>query len=220
MLRVDTTVDRVFAVCLLGGFAAAVLLVLSAGLWTRLRLPRVRLPHLFHLHEPHVHVARPRARVPHADGVLPLHAVDATLFPPGTVPIFLAVFVTLFGAGGLLCRNSLHLPAALSLPLALIGGLIVTALVAFALWRYFLSGAQASEVRGETPLGKPGHVSITIPADGVGAIAFVTEGHRVTMPARCKTARELPQLTDIIILDVVGHTAVVEEPSAILADGR
>lgn len=123
----------------------------------------------------------------------------------------LGLFATLFGGIGLFCRSNLQLDPLASVWFATGGAMAATVLAVFALWQYFIAGAEASEVRGGTLLGKIAHVSIAIPQDGVGAVAFVAEGKRVSIPARARNGHALDQRSAVMIVDMLGHTAVVEE---------
>jgi len=214
-----TPLDKLFAACLLGGFAFSALMFLSTGTlrrfhlpWLRFR-PRFRRPRLL----PRVRLAKPQtAMLAKSLGTghgpaSPSAGVETVLFPPSTLPIFTALLATFFGAIGLLCGHSFHLSPSTSLLTAAIGGVVATVAVAVAVRRYFLVGAAASEVRGGVLLGAMGHISVAIPDGGVGAIAYIAEGKRVTMPARSKHGQALPQRTRVMITDIVGHTAVVEE---------
>lgn len=138
-------------------------------------------------------------------------ALDAALIPPGTLPIMLGLFATLFGGTGLFCRSNLQLGPLGSVWFATGGAAAGTVVAVFALWQYFIAGAAASEVRGGSPLGKIGHVAIAIPKEGVGAVAYVTEGKRISVPARARNGHALDQRTAVMIVDMLGHTAVVEE---------
>jgi membrane protein implicated in regulation of membrane protease activity len=138
-------------------------------------------------------------------------ALDAALFPPDTIPVMLGLFATMFGGVGLFCRSNLQLGALASLWFATGGAAAATVIVVFGLWHYFLAGAEASEVRGGSPLGKIGHVAIAIPEEGVGAIAYMAEGKRVSIPARARNGHPLDQRAAVMIVDMLGHTAVVEE---------
>lgn len=229
------TVDKVFGVCLVGGFGFAVVMLLSAGAASRLRVPRLRMGRLRlpQLRLPRLRLAgrlrpprvpRVRApRVPAAAGTAtaqarlprptrpPGPAVDAAFIPPGTLPIMLGLFATLFGGMGLFCRSNLQLDALPSVWFATGGAAAGTVVIVFALWQYFIAGAAASEVRGESPLGKIGHIAIAIPEDGVGAVAYMTEGKRISIPARARNGHALDQRAAVMIVDMLGHTAVVEE---------
>ena len=79
------------------------------------------------------------------------------------------------------------------------------------LWKYFTVGAGDSELRGGTPIGKLGHISVTIPSDGVGTVALVSDGKRVTMPAVAQRGAPLDRGANVMVVDVAGHKAVVEE---------
>jgi hypothetical protein len=218
-----TSIDQLFAACLLGGGAVSVLMFLSAGMFSRLRMPRLRLFPKLHwprmvprVRLPRLRLGRPRAAIA-AKSFGPGHqpssatTVDTALIPPGMLPVFVALLTTFFGAIGLLCRHTLQLSDDASLLGAAMGSLVATLTAAVGIRRYFLTGAAAGEVRGGVLLGAIGHVSIAIPDGGVGAIAYVVEGHRVTMPARSRDGQALPQRARVMIMDVVGHTAVVEE---------
>ncbi len=201
-------IDRVFAGCLIGGCGVSLLMLLSAGLLSRarlpIRLPKIRLPRL----------GRVRARVPRLPkGVSkPGIAQAGVLFvPPGMLPIVLGLVTTFFGAGGLALHAKLGLGALTSVLAASGLSIVLTGAMVLGLWQYFMAGTGESEVKGGTPIGKIGHVSVAIPEDGVGAIALVSNGKRVTMPAVAQTGASLSRGADVMVVDVAGPKAVVEE---------
>lgn len=222
-----SSVDQLFMGCLLGGCAFSVLMAVSAGTLSRfLRLPRLpvlprlRLPRLFpRLRLPKLRLVRLRwmtrpAPVASATGAATAPIVrQLTPLPPGTAPVFIGLLATFFGAIGVFCRSGFHLPGPPSLAIAGAGAVATTLAAVLVFWRYFLAGEQVSEVRGAPIHGTVGHVSVAIPADGIGAIAFFADGKRVTLPARSDKGTELPQQTSVIVLEMKGHTAVVERLS-------
>jgi len=219
--------DTAFAVMLLGGLAFSVLVMLTAGALARVRLPRVRLPRLnvrmprLRMRLPRLRLPRVRAHVPHAAAAQPSAAPppagplpaqpELAFFPPGTAPMFLGVLSAFVGAVGMLCRHSFGLGEGASWLIASTGGPAGTVVVAIGLWAYFLRGQELGEMRSRPLVGTYGRVSVAIPADGVGAVAYVTSGTRAALPARSALGRPLAAGTTVVILDIDGHTAVVDE---------
>ena len=222
------TLDKVFLGCLIGGFAFAALMGVSAGAASRfrlpyvrgfprlhvrlprLRLPRIRLPRL---QAPKVAVAAAAERVV-AGGQASAQVVQTAavpLLPPGTAPFIIGLCMAFFGLSGLFFHRYIGLPAVLSVVPA--GGVGVVASLGIALFfsRYLLAGEAASEVRGGSLLGKLGHVSVAIPEGGVGAVAFQAEGKRVTLPAGARDGLALGQGVRVMIVDTEGQRLIVEE---------
>jgi len=121
------------------------------------------------------------------------------------------LFSTFFGAFGLLSRDVYRLPLGTSLILAAVGGATLTLAAAAGFWRYFLAGTEHSELQRVPLLGTVGHVCLTIPARGVGSIAYTVQAKRTTMPARSRLDRELPKDTPVMIVGVDASIALVEE---------
>ena len=136
---------------------------------------------------------------------------EPALFPPGAFPVLTWLYITFFGAIGLVCRDNFSLSTETSLFVAGSVALVPTLASAFALWRYFLGGAEEAELSAQRLIGKVGHVSVTIPESGTGAIAYTAEAKRVTMPARSRYPLELAKATSVVVVDLDGFVAVVEE---------
>src|SRR5262249_995500 len=85
-------------------------------------------------------------------------------------PIFIGMFLTLFGFLGLVFDLLMHARPALSFLLATAIGCCSAASGVWLLNRYF--AVSANEVKGNPLPGIVGHVSLTIPENGVGAIAY------------------------------------------------
>jgi membrane protein implicated in regulation of membrane protease activity len=194
---------KVFAVCLVGGLGFAILMGLSAGLLARLRLPRPKVAPRLRLLRVRLPFRRP--------GRLPGAPAELTLFPPGTLPIMAGLFATLFGAGGLVCQAHLRWGAAPSFLGAAAFATVGTVGLAWALWRFLLSSSHVSELRGGTLFGKIGHVSVAIPEHGLGAVAYVAQGKRMTLPAKSRTGLALPRGTKVMLVDLDGQRVVVDE---------
>ena len=205
---------KVYVACLVGGLALSVIMLLSGGSVARFRLPRVRGPRI---RLPRIRLPRlgRAVHVPHAPSVAAAasQATRASVakIPPGTFPVFVGMLATLFGAAGLVCLHTLGLPASLSLAVAGGVSLVLTTICSWALLRYFLSGTEASEIRGWSPIGAMGQTSLAVPEGGVGAVAVRAGGRRVTLPARGRDGCAVPLRARVMIVDMDGHIAVVEE---------
>jgi hypothetical protein len=75
--------------------------------------------------------------------------------------------------------------------------------------QYF--GGGAKEESGSALIGAVARVSLEIPSDGSGKIAFEKGGRRGTMPARSYDGRALPMGTQAFVVGVECGTALVEE---------
>lgn len=208
----DMDMEKIFALCLIGGFIFSLFLFLSAGRLLRFRLsflPRVHLPRFL----PRLHLPRLRLlRVPKISpkGVQAREgAAEVTVAPPWAMPLLFGVFITVFGASGLFFQIILNFsPFKSAVAAAVLGG-GASALSVWALARFFTE--TATEVKGSRLLGTIGHVSVSIPEGGVGTIAYVVEGKRVTMPAKSRDGRPIEKGKSVVVVDIQGHTAIVEK---------
>jgi hypothetical protein len=124
-------------------------------------------------------------------------------------PITLAGFVTAFGAFGLIATGLFNASSAMSLVWASLGGLVV-GLVSHALFIWiFIKPQGSSEYTRHDVVGSAAEVITPIPAGGVGEIAFVAQGARVTMTARTSDGLALPRGRLVEIDRVVGSVAFV-----------
>ncbi len=178
-------VDEVFALSLLGGLVLSLLAgVVGARTFGRLRLPRIF----------------PRLRAPTKVG---------RRFPASwLVPAWAGLLVTLFGASGLGLRHFAHLTPLASVVGASIIAVVVSSLATWATAAFFSDTAR--ELPTTPLLTTIGHLSVAIPEDGVGAIAFVADGKRVTMPAHSKDGAPLEKGSRVVIIDRVGKAALVK----------
>ncbi len=117
-----------------------------------------------------------------------------------------AAFVTGFGAGGVLGHYSLDWPLLGSLGSALAGG-FVAAGTAFGVLELIFSQTQAgSEFALEQLAGREGEVITTIPAGGVGEVAFVVKGQREQGAARAMDGSAIAKGQVVVIEKVLGST--------------
>jgi membrane protein implicated in regulation of membrane protease activity len=136
----------------------------------------------------------------HAEG-----AHEAT----GVSMLAVASFVSSFGAFGLIAVTLFGAGTVASLIMALFGGLVL-GIAAQIFFLYILSPTISSEIRQTKLVGIVAEITTPIPANGVGQIAFVAEGSRITYSARATDATEVvPRGTPVRIERIVGGMAYV-----------
>lgn len=131
--------------------------------------------------------------------------VDLTHISPVTV----AGFVTAFGAFGILALNLFGASARFSLLWASLGGLAVGVASHLVFYFAFIKPQGSSEVTIRDVLGARAEVITPIPDGGLGEIAFVAQGARVTMTARSAEPGPLARGATVVIDDRVGSVAIV-----------
>ncbi|HNT24849.1 MAG TPA: NfeD family protein [Anaerolineales bacterium] len=125
-------------------------------------------------------------------------------------PFTIAIFVTAFGATGLVARGLFQASERPSLIWATLGGLIVSTLAYIGFTYLFIKPQGSSEVRVADLVGIEAEVITPIPAGGLGEIALVAQGGRVTYSARTKDGAGLPAGQVVRILRILGGVAYVE----------
>lgn len=123
------------------------------------------------------------------------------LFGPFS-PLVIAFFLTCFGATGVLLtpifKQFITLPAATSS-----GFILAWLLITF--FNKFLGAMQSSsEVKLYTLIGYEGEVTVQIPSDGIGEIAYVAMGSRYVAPARSEEHIVIPRFAGVRITRLVG----------------
>jgi len=89
------------------------------------------------------------------------------------------------------------------------GGLVVAVIAHFAFGYFLIAPQGSSEVKLQDIVGAVAEVTTPISARGVGAVAFVAQGGRVTYTARSGTGEPIPRGTAVVIERVVGGVVVV-----------
>ena len=125
-------------------------------------------------------------------------------------PFTIAIFITAFGATGLVARGLFQATERPSLIWATLGGLIVSALAYIGFTYLFIKPQGSSEVRVADLAGKEAEVITPIPQDGIGEIALVAQGGRVTYSARSKDKISIHGAREVRVLRIVGGVAYVE----------
>lgn len=122
--------------------------------------------------------------------------------------ISIASFITAFGAFGLIATQLFGVSTLNSLLWAVGGGLVVAAIAHFG-FIYIFAPQVSSEVGRRDVVGLTGEVTVPIPADGVGQVALVARGTRVTYSARSADDTPIARGKQVEVLEIVGNTAVV-----------
>lgn len=129
-------------------------------------------------------------------------------------PFALAMFGAAFGLTGLITRIAFDMGAAASLFWAAVIGLIVGAL-AQVLFLYVLSPSKSSHYSlADVASGREAEVIISIPAEGLGTIAFDTLSGRVTLGARSSMGKQIAKGQAVTIEKVNGRVAIVRPAGA------
>ena len=152
--------------------------------------------------------------VPDVD-VSGLDVGDAGAFDVGSVqvspisPITISTFITAFGAVGIIVRQLFDVSAPFSLAWSTAGGLLLAGAM-FLFYSRFLIGSQgSSEVRVSRLVGLTAEVVAPISAEGVGEIALVAQGSRVTYPARSSQGIAIRRGALVVIDQMLGAQALV-----------
>ncbi len=126
-------------------------------------------------------------------------------------PVVLSMFIATFGGAGIVFKNVLEWPAVLHIPLAAIAAVAVAAVVFYLFWKLFSMTQSSSESRAAELVGLEAEVTVPIPHEGLGEIAYTVAGTRYTNPARTADGKELPAHSAVRIVKLVGNTYVVQK---------
>jgi len=124
-------------------------------------------------------------------------------------PMTIATFSTVFGGTGLVLTKMFKYGLGITLPVSVVAGFLVAWGVFLVFYRLFASVQASSEVQMGALVGLTGEVTVAIPSDGVGEIAYVTLGGRYTSIARSQTGQPVERHTPVTVTRVVGNTVYV-----------
>lgn len=129
----------------------------------------------------------------------------------GVSTLAIASFISAFGAFGLIAVTLFDAGTIASFVAALFGGIVV-GIAAQVFFLYILSPTISSEVRQTMLIGQVAEITTPIPANGVGQIAFVAQGSRVTYTARASDEQTMfTRGTPVRIERLVGGIAYVSK---------
>ncbi len=190
--------EFIYLVCFFLGLGFAVLSALLSGIFSG------------HL-GPHVDVGGSHVDVSgvHADGTHP-GPTEGTVHYQPLSPVSIALFVTTFGGIGLLLKK-MDLPTYVQIPVAASSGILAGGLVAFFFFKVMQATQGSSHARAGEEIGLEAEVTVAIPNEGMGEIAFVVRGSRFNAPARSVDGRELPAGAGVRIVSRNGNTYLVQK---------
>jgi membrane protein implicated in regulation of membrane protease activity len=126
-------------------------------------------------------------------------------------PTVIAAFVTAFGGfGAIFHQLPATRPPYLSAPLAAACAFVVASAMVFILRQLFAHTQSSSESKVATLIGQTATVIGTIPAQGVGEIAYVQGGTRYTAPARVENGSAMANGKLVKITRIVASQFYVE----------
>ena len=128
---------------------------------------------------------------------------------PSISPMSIGSFVTAFGAFGLVSSQLFEASPGISLLFAAGGGLAV-GVIAQLIFIYVFSPETSSLRTQKDMIGSTAEVVTSIPDGGVGKIALVSRGSRVTYSARTKSGLTFRQGDVVRVVEIVGSIAFVE----------
>lgn len=125
-------------------------------------------------------------------------------------PFAMAMFGATFGLVGLLTSIWLEMEALPSIIAATVSGLIIGA-IAQVLFIYVFSPSKSSHYSlQQDAVGREVEVTTTIPADGLGQVAYNNVSGRVTLGARSSEGTEIAVGKLVIVERIVGRVAQVK----------
>lgn len=126
-------------------------------------------------------------------------------------PVVLAMFVTVFGAVGLLGQRGLGLPWLVHLLLAAVSGVALSG-VTFYLFARIVRWAQgSSQTSVLEALGSSAEVIVPIPPGGLGRVAYTVQDSRFTAAARSTDGGPIATHTIVTIEECSGPVFLVRE---------
>src|SRR6185369_4920662 len=190
--------EFIYLVCFFLGLGFAVLSALLAGVFGGHAGP--------HVDAGGVHVDLGAS---HTDGTHAPVGDGQVHFSPLS-PVSIALFVTTFGGISLLLKKFGY-PPLVQLPVGMLSGLIVGGAVSYAFFRIMQATQASSHARAGEEIGLEAEVTVPIPNDGLGEIAYVVRGTRFTNPARTLDGKELPAHVMVKIVKQAGNTYIVQK---------
>ena len=135
---------------------------------------------------------------------------DHTLHFPLFSPVVIAVFLTAFGAGGMIGQEVLKgQHPAMSLVAAGTSGVVFGLLIGIAMAWIMKKTMSTSQAQESDVIGAEALVIVTIPANGIGKISYEAAGTRFTSPARSASGTEIKQDAKVAILSRDGVVLMV-----------
>jgi len=131
-------------------------------------------------------------------------------------PVVIAMFITSFGAMGMICLKVFALSATPSLAISVLTGIVVAG-ITFAFFLFLFKATQgSSESHLSAMVGEEAEVITTIPAEGLGEVAYISKGTRYTAPARSISKVEI-KTHSVVIVEKISSSILLVKSSDRLA---
>ncbi len=98
----------------------------------------------------------------------------------------------------------------MSLPISAMAGTAVAGFVMVLFYHLFTRVQGSSEARAADAVGLSGEVTVPVPKGGVGEVAYILRGARLTATARSQSGRAIARHQGVRIVRRVGNTLYVE----------
>jgi membrane protein implicated in regulation of membrane protease activity len=124
-------------------------------------------------------------------------------------PISIAAFITSFGGIGIIATQGFGADSASSLVWAVGGSIVVAVVSHFVFFYAFIAPQASSALKTSDIIGQTGEVTVPIPANNVGEVAYVAMGERHTATARSADDREIARGALVNIEGLAGTVLIV-----------
>lgn len=139
------------------------------------------------------------------------HGAEGSVHFPILSPVTLSMAVMAFGGAGLILKKLLLWPFPTHLVGAFVAAVVVAFCVAWLLYKLFSVTQASSHGTMEEAVGMTAEVTVALPHQGLGEIAYTLRGSRMTNPAQTADGKELPAGSVVKIVKLVGNTYFVEK---------
>jgi len=137
------------------------------------------------------------------------HDIDMDHGPGFLSTRVIAVFITAFGAFGAIAMSNGY-STGVATGVGVGSGVVFAGLIT--MFGKFLYGQQASsDVTANDLVGRPGRVTVGIPASGVGQIRCRVGEELIDKIAQSSDGVAIPENTAVVIAEVLGETVIVKK---------
>lgn len=130
----------------------------------------------------------------------------------------LLAFVAWFGGVGILARQGAGWPAAVSIFVAVVGGVAGAAVIGWFMARVIAPNDQALDPDDFRMPGTIGRLSSSIRAGGTGEVVYEQGGTRQVAAARASGGRAIPRGTEVVVVRSEAGVVLVEPADVFFGD--
>ena len=124
-------------------------------------------------------------------------------------PISIAAFVTSFGGIGLIATLGFGVNSVISVIYSVVGSAIIAILSHFLFFYLFIAPQASSALKASDMLGHVAEVTVPIPMNNVGEIAYIAMGERHVATARSADGAAIPRGALVTIHSIAGTVLLV-----------